>query len=199
MRVISGTARGRSLKPVPGMGTRPTTDKVKEALFSMIGPYFDGGRALDLFAGTGGLGIEAVSRGAEMAIFVDKDPKAVEVVQHNVESAGMKEQCEVYRNDARRAIKALTKRGMQFQLIFLDPPYRLKDADELLMSMWNGGLIGRDATIVVEHDARHQYPSSIGPLYVWKLADYGEIALTMYKVSDEIPNAPQAPPRIKEQ
>jgi len=185
LRVISGTARGRSLKPVPGMGTRPTTDKVKEALFSMIGPYFDGGCVLDLFAGTGGLGIEALSRGAEQAIFVDKDPKAVEVVKHNVQAAGVAEQSEVYRNDAKRAIKALTKRDISFELIFLDPPYRLKDADELLEGMWNDGLISEDATIVVEHDSKHEYPEEIGPLYVWKKTEYGEIGITVYRVKEQ--------------
>lgn len=77
MRVISGSARGRSLKAVPGMGTRPTTDKVKEAIFSMIGPYFDGGAALDLFAGTGGLGIEALSRGMDKAFLSIKSSKAL--------------------------------------------------------------------------------------------------------------------------
>src|SRR4051812_35107357 len=78
MRVISGTAKGRSLKAVPGMGTRPTTDKVKEAIFSMIGPYFDGGQVLDLFAGTGGLSIEALSRGMQRAILTDIDKKSID-------------------------------------------------------------------------------------------------------------------------
>src|SRR4051812_46718382 len=78
MRVISGSAKGRPLKAVPGKGTRPTTDKVKEAVFSMIGPYFDGGHLLDLFAGTGGLGIEALSRGMERAVFIDRDKKSVD-------------------------------------------------------------------------------------------------------------------------
>ena len=77
MRVIAGTAKGRALKAVPGTNTRPTTDKVKEAIFSMIGPYFDGGRVLDLFAGTGGLGIEALSRGAEVAVFVDLEGASI--------------------------------------------------------------------------------------------------------------------------
>lgn len=183
--MISGTARGRSLKPVPGMGTRPTTDKVKEALFSMIGPYFNGGHVLDLFAGTGGLGIEALSRGAGQAIFVDKDPKAIEVVKHNVRVAEVEERSEIYRNDAKRALKALTKRNIAFELVFLDPPYRLKDADELLESMWSEGLIAGDATIIVEHDSKHEYPEDIGPLYIWKKVAYGEIGITVYRISGQ--------------
>ncbi|UHA75786.1 16S rRNA (guanine(966)-N(2))-methyltransferase RsmD [Paenibacillus sp. 481] len=185
MRVISGTARGRSLKAVPGSGTRPTTDKVKEALFSMIGPYFDGGNVLDLFAGTGGLGIEALSRGADKAVFVDMDTKAIDVIRHNVQATGMEGQAEIYRNDARRAIKALVKREMTFDLLFLDPPYRLKDADDMLREMLEKGLISPDATVVVEHDAQHTYPESVDSLVVWKQAQYGDIAITIYRVENE--------------
>lgn len=84
MRVISGEHRGRKLVAVPGKGTRPTTDKIKESIFNMIGPYFSGGIALDLYAGTGGLGIEALSRGIERCVFVERDPKAFSVVKQNV-------------------------------------------------------------------------------------------------------------------
>lgn len=118
MRVISGTAKGRPLKSVPGNGTRPTTDKVKEALFSMIGPYFEGGTALDLYAGTGGLGIEALSRGMEAAVFVDMEQKALDTVRANLKAAKVESQAEVYRNDAGRALAALEKRGERLILFF---------------------------------------------------------------------------------
>ena len=110
MRVVSGKCEGHPLKAVPGNTTRPTTDKVKESIFNMIGPYFDGGVALDLFGGSGGLGIEAISRGIDKAIFVDRDNKAIKVIHQNLESCRIQEQAEVYRNDAERAIKALIKR-----------------------------------------------------------------------------------------
>ncbi|MGZ9584697.1 16S rRNA (guanine(966)-N(2))-methyltransferase RsmD [Paenibacillus marinisediminis] len=184
MRVISGTARGRSLKPVPGMGTRPTTDKVKEALFSMIGPYFEGGNVLDLFAGTGGLGIEALSRGMDRAVFIDMDPKAIEVIKHNVQVTQLAKQAEIYRNDAKRAIKALAKRGTSFELIFLDPPYRFIDADELILDMHEKGLVHKDATIVIEHDAGHSYPEQIDVYKMWKRSEYGETVLTIYRLDD---------------
>ncbi|MCG7407550.1 16S rRNA (guanine(966)-N(2))-methyltransferase RsmD [Paenibacillus sp. ACRRX] len=181
MRVISGTAKGRQLKAVPGKGTRPTTDKVKEAMFSMIGPYFDGGLVLDLFAGTGGLGIEALSRGMDKAIFIDMDPKAIEVIRHNVQAAGVGIRSEIYRNDARRALKALAKRGTTFDLVFMDPPYRLTDADTLLTDMMESDLIANHATIVMEHDTGHEYPEQIGLFVIWKKANYGETTLTMYQ------------------
>src|SRR4051794_41215753 len=98
MRVVSGSSKGKTLKAVPGSTTRPTTDKVKEALFNMIGPYFDGGIGLDLFAGSGGLGIEGLSRGLEKVIFIDRDAKAIQVIHENIKSCHFEEKTEVYRN-----------------------------------------------------------------------------------------------------
>ena len=180
MRVISGSAKGRPLKAVPGMGTRPTTDKVKEAIFSMIGPYFAGGDVLDLFAGTGGLGIEALSRGMDRAVFVDADKKSVEVVAANLQAARLSEQAEVYRNDAFRAIKAMSKRDLKFELVFLDPPYKMTEIEELLRSMQELNLLADKATIVVEHDAANRYADEIGGLGLRKRVEYGEIAVTVY-------------------
>lgn len=117
MRVVSGSAKGRPLKAVPGTGTRPTTDKVKEALFSMIGPYFDGGVALDLFAGSGGLGIEALSRGMDKAVFIDMESKSIDVIKENLRKTGLEGQAEVFRNDAGRALKVLAKRGALFDAV----------------------------------------------------------------------------------
>ncbi|MCR8845396.1 16S rRNA (guanine(966)-N(2))-methyltransferase RsmD [Paenibacillus sp. SC116] len=181
MRVISGTARGRSLKAVPGMNTRPTTDKVKEALFSMIGPYFDGGTALDLFAGTGGLGIEALSRGIDHAVFIDMDPKAIETIKHNVNAARVAEKAEIFRNDAKRALKAIAKRDMKFDLVFMDPPYRMTDADEMLTTMLEQEMLSEHAIVVIEHDSNYTYPEQIGSMDCFRNAKYGEIALSLYK------------------
>ncbi|WP_028595628.1 16S rRNA (guanine(966)-N(2))-methyltransferase RsmD [Paenibacillus assamensis] len=187
MRVISGTARGRSLKAVPGMNTRPTTDKVKEALFSMIGPYFDGGTALDLFAGTGGLGIEALSRGVDHAVFIDMDPKAIETIKHNVNVARVAEKAEIFRNDAKRALKALAKRDMKFDLVFMDPPYRMTDADMLLTTMLEQEMLSEQAIVVIEHDSNYTYPEHIGAMACFRNAKYGEIALSLYtKKQDEL-------------
>ncbi|MBP1936472.1 16S rRNA (guanine(966)-N(2))-methyltransferase RsmD [Paenibacillus sediminis] len=180
MRVISGSAKGRALKGVPGMGTRPTTDKVKEAIFSMIGPYFEGGMALDLFAGTGGLGIEALSRGMDRAIFIDMEPKSIEVIRANLKSTGLAEKAEVYRNDAVRAIKALEKRSVSFDLVFLDPPYRLKHGDELMQLMDERGLLNPQAIVVLEYESSYEYPESFGHFVCQRKAIYGETAVSIY-------------------
>ncbi|WP_276352553.1 16S rRNA (guanine(966)-N(2))-methyltransferase RsmD [Cohnella caldifontis] len=197
MRVISGQAKGRPLKAVPGNTTRPTTDKVKEALFSIIGPYFDGERVLDLFAGTGGLGIEALSRGAGSAVFVDANPRSVEVVRRNLDATKLADRAEVYRNDAKKAIKAMEKKGQPFDLVFLDPPYAMVDADRLLTEMEARGLLADGATAVVEHSSEAEYPDRFGGLERIRLAKYGETAVSVYRYeaasmkADEAPGAPE--------
>lgn len=198
MRVISGQAKGRPLKAVPGQTTRPTSDKVKEALFSIIGPYFDGERVLDLFAGTGGLGIEALSRGAGSAVFVDANPRSVEVVRRNLNATGLAAQAEVYRNDAKKAIKALAKKGQPFDLVFLDPPYIMQNCDQFLLEMEERGLIAEGAVAVIEHASETGYPERIGAFERERLAKYGETALSVYRYrtaasrsEDAAPNAPE--------
>ncbi|KOY13411.1 16S rRNA (guanine(966)-N(2))-methyltransferase RsmD [Paenibacillus xylanivorans] len=180
MRVVSGSAKGRPLKAVPGTGTRPTTDKVKEALFSMIGPYFEGGTALDLFAGSGGLGIEALSRGMDKAVFVDLESKSIEVIRANLKATKLEDQAAIYRNDAGRALKALAKRSTQFDLVFLDPPYRMKNGDELMLTMHELELLEPEATIVLEYESKYSYPEQFGPFEQTRKALYGETAVSIY-------------------
>jgi 16S rRNA (guanine(966)-N(2))-methyltransferase RsmD len=182
--VIAGSAKGRLLKAVPGTGTRPTADKVKEAIFSMIGPFFDGGVGLDLFAGTGGLGIEAISRGMDRVIFIDMEKTSIQVIEDNLTTIGFKGQSEVYRNEAQRALKVLAKRGLKFDLIFLDPPYRMKQADEILLQMQQMEMLQDQAVVLVEHEAGHRYADEIGQFRVQKRANYGETAITIYHYLD---------------
>ncbi|MCU6795288.1 16S rRNA (guanine(966)-N(2))-methyltransferase RsmD [Paenibacillus sp. WQ 127069] len=181
MRVISGIAKGRQLKSVPGTGTRPTTDKVKEAIFSMIGPYFEGGQVLDLFAGTGGLSIEALSRGMDHAVLTDIDKKSIDIIKQNLQATGFIEQAGIYCTDARRALKALVKREAKFDLVFVDPPYRIKLAQELLEQLDQHNLLNPLATIVVEHDIEDTYQHAIGRLQWVRRAEYGDTAVTIYK------------------
>ncbi|MNW28899.1 Ribosomal RNA small subunit methyltransferase D [compost metagenome] len=162
------------------MGTRPTTDKVKEALFSIIGPYFDGGMVLDLFAGSGGLGIEALSRGMDQAVFVDLEPKSVEVIKENLRKTDLAEQAEVFRNEAGRALKALAKRGTAFDVVFLDPPYRMKNGDELMSKMHELSLLRDGAVIVLEYETGYEYPEHFGGFNLQRKAVYGETTVSVY-------------------
>jgi 16S rRNA (guanine966-N2)-methyltransferase len=180
MRVISGSAKGRSLRAVPGNSTRPTTDKVKEAIFSMIGPYFSGGTVLDLFAGTGALGIEALSRGMSQAIFVDQDKKAIETITVNLASTGFTETAEVYRNDALRAIKAMAKRQLTFELIFLDPPYKMHEIATFMARLQQAQLTSHETQFIVEYDGDHTLESHIGDFQCTRTSVYGDTAISIY-------------------
>lgn len=181
VRVVSGSAKGRPLKSVPGTSTRPTTDKVKESIFSMIGPYFEGGALLDLFAGTGGLGIEALSRGMDRAVFIDVEPKSISTIKDNLKAARLEDSAEVYRNDAGRALKALEKRGYKFDLVFLDPPYRFKNGDELMLDMAERGLLQDSAVMVLEYESSYNYPEKFGDFCCFRTAKYGETAISIYR------------------
>ncbi|MDQ0231292.1 16S rRNA (guanine(966)-N(2))-methyltransferase RsmD [Metabacillus malikii] len=180
MRVVSGKFKGRQLKAVPGVTTRPTTDKVKEAIFNMVGPYFDGGISLDLFAGSGGLGIEAISRGIELSIFVDREMKAIQTIHKNLEICQAKDFSEVYRNDAERALKAIIKRELQFDLIFLDPPYKQQKLKALISLMNENQLLKENGYIVTEHDASITLPPAIGKYTQIKHETYGMSSVTVY-------------------
>ncbi|WP_173916579.1 16S rRNA (guanine(966)-N(2))-methyltransferase RsmD [Halobacillus sp. Marseille-Q1614] len=173
MRVIAGEHKGRALKPVPNHKTRPTTDKVKESVFHMIGPFFEGGAALDLFAGSGGLGIEALSRGVDTCVFVDQQPKAIQVINENLRTLRLEERAEVFRTDALRAIKAAGKRGLTFHYIFLDPPYKKFSYEELMEQILDHQLLEEGGTIVCEHDASEEVPEEVRRLQLIKSEKYG--------------------------
>ncbi|MGF9965632.1 16S rRNA (guanine(966)-N(2))-methyltransferase RsmD [Bacillus rhizoplanae] len=185
MRVVSGKCKGHPLKAVPGNTTRPTTDKVKEAIFNIIGPYFDGGLALDLFGGSGGLGIEALSRGIDKAIFVDRDGKAIKVIHQNLESCRLEAQAEVYRNDAERAVKALMKREISFDLVLLDPPYKDQKIVSLISIIDQHGLLKENGIIMAEHGVDVELPETIGRLVKVRAEDYGITAISIYKYEGE--------------
>lgn len=151
MRVIAGNLKGRGINAVKGHNTRPTTDKVKENVFNIIGQFFDGGRALDLFAGSGNLGIEALSRGMDHAVFIDINFNAIKTIKENIENLKLQEQTEVYRNDVFKALNVLAKKGTKFDLIFLDPPYGKISITGLLEMIVEKKLLNNDGLIMCEY------------------------------------------------
>ncbi|MFC0558723.1 16S rRNA (guanine(966)-N(2))-methyltransferase RsmD [Halalkalibacter alkalisediminis] len=180
MRVISGDKRGLPLKAVPGSSTRPTTDKVKESIFNMIGPYFDGGIALDLYAGSGGLGIEAISRGVQKAIFVDQNRKAIETIKQNLSHCSFEEKAEVYRNDATRALKALIKREISFSYVFLDPPYAEQNISNEISIILDYHLLDEKGKIICEHASSVVLPEEIGLGKKQRSETYGDTTISIY-------------------
>lgn len=181
MRVIAGELKGRSLQSVPGKGTRPTTDKVKESIFNIIGPFFEGGICLDLFAGSGALGIEALSRGMDYAIFIDKNFQAIKTINKNIEALGLEEKSEIYRTDALRALRVLQKRDMRMDYIFIDPPYNQQNIEVLLIQIVEKQLLNPQGIIVCEHSSDLQLPNSIGNIQVVKNGVYGITGITIYQ------------------
>lgn len=182
MRIIAGDLKGRQLKTLPGKNTRPTTDKVREAVFQVIGPFFQDGNVLDLFAGSGGLGIEAISRGIRHGVFVDKNPKAIHTIHENLVSMEIDDKAEVFRADAFRAIVAAAKRDLKFDLILLDPPYGTIDYEKFLNEFFKLELIKPNGIIYCEHDIGERLPAAHAHFQVIKQASYGRtIGITIYQ------------------
>ncbi|MCU9612221.1 16S rRNA (guanine(966)-N(2))-methyltransferase RsmD [Caldibacillus lycopersici] len=181
MRVVSGSQKGRILKAVPGNSTRPTTDKVKEAVFNMIGPYFDDGNGLDLFAGSGNLGIEGISRGLDKVIFVDHDGKAIQTIKQNLDLCGFRNQAEVFKNDWKRALKAVINRSLIFRVIWLDPPYKNEVYTTILREIDKHQLLENHGVIVCEHAKEVDLPNQVGEFVKWKYEVYGTIAISIYQ------------------
>ena len=175
MRVITGSARGRKLLEPAGMEIRPTTDMVKEALFNMIQFDIEGRRVLDLFAGTGQLGIEALSRGAAEAVFCDESPKAVKLVRANLERCGLKARVE--QGDS----LGFLNRGGKFDLVFLDPPYDTNLLNKALEAIQNVDILN-DGGIIICESRREKTLPEMNPPYRKTLARrYGKVCLTVYK------------------
>ncbi len=182
MRVVAGERKGMPLKAIDGNTTRPTTDKVKESIFNMIGPFFEGGLALDLFAGSGGLGIEALSRGAERAIFIEKDNKAYATLQENIKKCRYEDYAEVYRNDAMRAVKALIKRDeIVIDYLFVDPPYHKKEYYDLVEALVEAGKVAEKAIIMCEHSREIKLPDSYGAFQLVRQETYGGTIISIYR------------------
>ena len=179
MRIIAGEFRGRSIKAVKGDHTRPTTDKIKENMFNMLGQFFDGGCALDLYAGSGNLGIEAISRGIDEAIFIDKHPDAIRTIHDNVKALRIEEKVQIYRNDAFKALAVLAKKDIQFDLIFLDPPYKNQKINEVLAIIAENGLLVDDGLVVCEYLVEDSTDMNFDEFGVTRQENYGitEIAI----------------------
>lgn len=181
MRIVSGNIKGLRLKSVPGQSTRPTTDKVKESIFNMIGPYFDGGMVLDLYAGSGAIGLEALSRGMEKAIFVDRDKKAIETIHRNIQLAKLEDQTEVFRADAKRALKAIQKQERKFDLIFLDPPYAKEQLNKDLLFIETNDLVNPYGFIVLEHSANVLIDGELVSFKQIRDEKYGDTRVTIFQ------------------
>ena len=181
MRIIAGEYGGRPLASLPGTNTRPTGDKLKETLFNLIGPYFRGGKVLDLYAGSGALGIEAVSRGMDEAVLVDRNRTATEVIQKNIQMTKEESKFEVMKTTADAALSQLGTRHEKFKLVFLDPPYEKQTIEQDIEQLVRLELIDKVALIVCETAKKVTLPQTIGEVEIWQERTYGKTKFTIYQ------------------
>jgi len=184
MRIIAGAAKGRRLAVPKGAGVRPTMDKTRAALFSMLGPFAPFARVLDLYAGSGALGLEALSRWGGNATFVDVDPAACAAIKQNATMAGLDASVTVIR---RSLPGALCDMPGPFDLVLADPPYAAKDVDALMRHAGAEGFVGVDGIAVLEHGARSEPEARYGTLRLWKARRHGDTVLALYR--HEAPSA----------
>lgn len=157
MRVIAGSARSLRLKTLEGTGVRPTTDRIKETLFNMINDKLYGCRFLDIFAGSGGIGIEALSRGADSCYFIDDSPKAIKCIEENLRFTNLTDHAVLMKADAVTAIKRLADRKLKFDIVFIDPPYEAGFEQNVLQALAESGLVGIDSLIIIEAGIRTDF------------------------------------------
>ncbi|WP_081461996.1 16S rRNA (guanine(966)-N(2))-methyltransferase RsmD [Desulforamulus ruminis] len=181
LRIIGGLVRGRNLKSPKGMSTRPTSDRVREALFNILSPRVSGSYFLDLFSGTGAVAIEALSRGAERAVMVEKDRGTAGIILSNLKLCNLTEKAEVLNLDTNRAISVLAARKVPFDLIFIDPPYKKNFEVPTMEQVQRFDLLVDNGILVVESDKNDLPPDDVGKLTAYRREKYGDTALTFYR------------------
>ncbi len=178
MRIIAGTARGRPLLGPKDDGIRPTSDRVRETVFNVLGQWMDGLTVLDLYAGTGALAFEALSRGAASAVLVDSSREAVRLIRANAQALGFEKQIEVLASPVARALDRLEGDGRKFELVFADPPYAARAVGELLGRV--GAVLAPGGRFVVEHDRREEAPDFSGGLARADQRRFGDTMVSFY-------------------
>ncbi len=181
MRVITGTAKGIHLKTLEGLDVRPTTDRVKEGMFSSIQFDISGSTVLDLFAGSGQLGIEALSRGAKQAVFVDHSPQAIRVIRENLKKTGLQGRAQVYQKESEHFFTLCP--DACFDFIFLDPPYRKDILQKILPDLIKK--MKKNGKIICEHEKDLEMPEKFLDLQLQKHYFYGKIVVSVYALNEE--------------
>ena len=180
MRIIAGSARGRAIVAPAGEKTRPTQDHVRESLFNIIRWDVQEAHVLDLFAGTGALSLEAISRGAADAVLIDMDRDACNAIKKNMETSRLGAQCRLISGDYRQAMDALAHEGKKFDLVFIDPPYRMDNTGDMCAELMDKGLLSSSFLIVVEHK-RGMAPLLDLRFEAFDLRKYGDTEITFVR------------------
>lgn len=185
MRIITGSAKGRRIEAPEGEGTRPTSDKVKGALFNILQTKIKDAFVLDMFSGTGNLGLEALSRGAGKCIFIEKEQKAFQILKKNITLLGFEESCEVYHQDAFIAIEKIKKRGLKLDIVFLDPPYGRQMVNKAIEGISRLDILDYNGIIISEQDETDNLPDKIGNIEAYRTEKYGRTKITFWRMERE--------------
>ncbi|MPQ42439.1 16S rRNA (guanine(966)-N(2))-methyltransferase RsmD [Clostridium tarantellae] len=185
MRIISGRAKGRKILSPPTYDTRPTLDRIKESIFSMIQGYIPDAVSIDVFAGTGSLGLEAASRGAKEVYLVDKSPITFPVLKENIDNLGFNDCCYALNTDAYSALRNLASRGKVFDLIFIDPPYLKNLIPEAMEIIDNNSMLQADGLIVTKIDSSEEIFEGTKNIKLCREKKYGNTTVCFYKIEEE--------------
>lgn len=181
IRITAGTLKGRRLLSLRGDRVRPTGARVKEALFSIIGDSIYGARFLDLFSGSGNIGIEALSRGASLCTFIEKDKDVIDILKKNLNNLGLKERTRLIPGDTKRGVRLLGRDGERFDIVFLDPPYRyFNRAKEVIHLALKNDIVKERGILIWEHDITRTPDPLIETLIKNKTKRYGDTGITFY-------------------
>jgi len=184
MRIIAGSHKGRRLLSPTTNDVRPTSGRVKEALFSILGDQISDATLLDLFAGTGAIGIEALSRGAAHVMFVESHIASLKLLKNNLDQCGFSKNTEIYPGESDRFLQHASRNNLVFDIIFADPPYR-DDSSLLLPLLGQSGMILPHTVVILEHPTKHQIPPQVGPLNRVRQYRYGDTSLSLFRLADE--------------
>jgi 16S rRNA (guanine(966)-N(2))-methyltransferase RsmD len=193
MRITAGAFKGRRLDTPRGAITRPTADQVRTALMDALTPWLEGARLLDLFAGAGGVGLEALSRGAEHATFVERDARAVTALRGNVAELELETRARVLREDVLHALRRLDREAARFHLVFLDPPYERDLAGPVLAVLGAGRLLVPPGIVVAQHLTKRPPAPAAGALRAYRTRRFGETTLTFFRPGDYDSGIPSPP------
>lgn len=182
MRIIGGALRGKKLTPLRGISIRPTSDFVRESIFNILADRVDGAVVLDLFAGTGSLGIEALSRGAASATFIDNDRQAIETLSKNIQACHLMGASHIFKRDILRGLGFLKKTGRPFDLIFMDPPYKKGFALKAIGLLDRCACISSNACVIAEHSLREGLPHKVERFYQSSERKYGNTLVSFYNL-----------------
>jgi len=182
MRIIAGVNKGHKLLTLPGLSTRPMMDRMKEAIFNIIGPFFSDGTILDLFGGSGALSLEALSRGNKLSYIVEKAPAAIKVIEQNIKNLKQENNIKIFKCDYKIALKKLSKENIKFDLVFIDPPYKLNVIDQIIDYLLQNDMLDIDAFIICHYSKGNYNVQEINDFNLVKSFSYSSNEVCIYQM-----------------